>query len=166
MGYKAITTLAKPMQFLEFLDRMITAGIEEDEAEVSEADRAKGVVQIATIHKAKGLEFPIVLIAYADLPLVRKYTSPKIIFEIGDYIELAFHPEWFRREGHVDYDYPMASERSIALALEEELRIFYVACTRSQHTLLLSCRGNLEDVRDDENSSWAKWVLELSKYAK
>ena len=149
----------KPLQFLEFLDRMTMAGKDEDEAEVSKEDRAKGVVSIYTIHKAKGLEFPIVLIPNCDLPLVRKNTVQRIIFEYGDRCKLAFHPDWFPRSEIKDRDFVELTQRQTILALEEELRILYVACTRAKNALVLSCTKPLWKIKDNPLTSWAKWIV-------
>ena len=149
----------KPLQFVEHLNFMIVSNREEDEAEVSKEDRAKGVVTLYTIHKAKGLEFPVVIVPYCDLSLVRPKSQPKVIFRMeNEKPTLAFYPEWFKREGHVDADYEVALTVSIRSALEEELRIFYVACTRAKHMLILSCRWDEKQMMKPDKVSWAKWA--------
>jgi len=150
---------AKPLQFVRFLEAMISSGKVEDEAEVPSEDRARGVITLCTIHKAKGLEFPIVVIPFADMPLVRKNTGPKIILAADRGIDLAFHSDWLSRGGQLDLEYKKASEQSVKLAIEEELRIFYVACTRAEHMLVLSCGGSERRVRESSIPSWGKWAL-------
>lgn len=151
--------LAKPLQFLEYLDRMISSNKEEDEAEVSQEDRAKGVVTLSTIHKAKGLEFPVVVIPYADLPLVRKNNQPKVILTLeGDKLALALRPERLVREWKLDADYKAALSHSICQMLEEELRVFYVACTRAESLLILSCNDDEKQIMWLNRPSWAQWA--------
>jgi len=147
----------KPTEFVEFLDRVITQSVEEDEAEVCDDDRVMGIVSLYTIHKAKGLEFPVVIILNCDENLVRNRTSPKIIFENDGELRLAFDPEWLP---YTDREYYSLAQQRMMLALEEELRVFYVACTRAQNMLVLASRQKEERAQGGMGISWAKWVVE------
>lgn len=51
------------IQFLDFITRRITSLAEEDEAPLSDEKRKKDVISVYTVHKAKGLSFPIVIIS-------------------------------------------------------------------------------------------------------
>jgi superfamily I DNA/RNA helicase len=73
----------QPIQFLEYLRIMISTNQEEDEAEIPERERMGGVVSLYSIHKAKGLSFPIVVIPCCDNKLNRPITKPKIILDLG-----------------------------------------------------------------------------------
>ena len=149
----------KPTQFVEHLNRLITQSVEEDEAEVSSDDRVMGIVSLYTIHKAKGLEFPVVILLNCDENLLRSQSNPKIIFENHDgELRLAFDPNWLP---HTDREYyPLARERTI-LALEEELRVLYVACTRAENMLVLHNRQRKDKILGSYGVSWAKWVNEV-----
>jgi len=147
----------KPTEFVEFLDRVITQSVEEDEAEVCDDDHVMGIVSLYTIHKAKGLEFPVVIILNCDENLVRNRTSPKIIFKNDDELRLAFDPEWLP---YTDREYYKLAQQRTMLALEEELRIFYVACTRAQNMLILASRQKKERALAGFGVSWVKWVVE------
>lgn len=150
----------KLTQFVEQLDRLITQAVEEDEAEVSADDRALGVISLYTytVHKAKGLEFPIVILLNCDENLLRNRSNPRIIFESdGDKLHLAFDPEWLP---HTDRDYYKLAQQRTLLALEEELRVLYVACTRAENMLILASRQREDRALGGMGVSWAKWIKE------
>jgi DNA helicase-2/ATP-dependent DNA helicase PcrA len=153
----------KPLQFFDFLGAMIASGKDEDEAEVSSDDRAQGVVSLYSIHKAKGREFPVVIIPNCDMPLNRAATLPKVIFkEMDNSVELGLRSDFLGKDVvQTDLDYERLLQRRVQENLEEEIRVFYVACTRAKHMLILACRGTGEDVRRGEGVSWARWVRHL-----
>jgi len=162
-----VTTLTRskiisPLEFLEQLDMMITSGKDEDEAEIFEENRINGAISLYSIHKAKGLEFPIVIIPNCDLQLVRDGSYSKIIYD-NAIPSIAVHGSILGRNSSIeDKDYASLYQQKLKLNLEEELRIFYVACTRAKNMLMLSCEGSLEAIQKSKeiSASWAKWVLD------
>ena len=105
-------TLPELMQHLELFQAMGHEPTEEDDAW---ADR----VQVLTIHKAKGLEFPVVFL----VGLVQgRFPTP----ERRDPIEL---PEPLIKDVLPSGDYH----------LQEERRLFYVGMTRAKEQLTLTC---------------------------
>ncbi|MCL2530973.1 MAG: hypothetical protein FWE40_02295, partial [Oscillospiraceae bacterium] len=106
------------------------------------SDRFHGMVSLYTIHKAKGLEFPIVVLLNCDANLLRNRSSPKIIFENDDSVQLAFDPNWLP---HTDRDYYKLAQQRTLHALEEELRVLH---SRKRKDKALGGFG----------VSWAKWV--------
>ena len=99
-------------EFVNHLDALIEAG--EDPA-VAEADVDAPAVQILTVHKAKGLEFPVVFV----VGLVQgRFPWPSR----GDVLEL---PDALLRDRPPSGDF----------RLQEERRLFYVAMTRAREAL-------------------------------
>jgi ATP-dependent helicase/nuclease subunit A len=110
------------------------------ESEAPVEGEALDAVRLMTIHRAKGLEFPVVCVA--DLGRVPWRTAPLLRLgrdgRIG--IRLARSGSG-GRENALDYD-ALRAERLETEAAEER-RLFYVAMTRAEERLLLSGAVNL-----------------------
>lgn len=132
---------------VELLDYLATAGIREDGLPPGAAESPPGVVQVMTVHSAKGLEWDIVAV-----PHLADGTFPNGTANswLGD---AAFLPPALRgdRADLPRLDLPVAGDqKELAGALTEhraawrevqlgeERRLFYVAVTRARHRLVLS----------------------------
>lgn len=103
------------------------------------------VIRIMTIHKSKGLEFPIVLVA----GLGRQFNLNK------DTTHLDIHKDFGISISNVEVNRKYYSktllqnairDKNKSLDLEEEIRILYVAFTRAMdHLILLGTLKNLKD---------------------
>jgi DNA helicase-2/ATP-dependent DNA helicase PcrA len=102
-------------EFVNHLDALIDAG--EDPA-VSEADVDAPAVRVLTVHKAKGLEFPVVFV----VGLVQGRFPWR---NRGEALEL---PDALVRDRPASADF----------RLQEERRLFYVAMTRAREALYLT----------------------------
>ena len=156
----------QPLQFVEYLATMISTNQEEDEAEIPEVDRRAGVVTLYSIHKAKGLSFPIVVIPNCDSKLNRPITKPKIIFDSrATTPAIGFDSEMFSDELPPDAEYCRMYESNIAEQLEEEIRVFYVACTRAKYQIVLACDNKLDKVQQTtyyrDYASVMRWLFEM-----
>lgn len=108
-----------------------------DNPEEPKADIAwEGIraVRIMTVHAAKGLEFPIVFFAGLDEELLshRERKQDLVLEEEEEGVSLIYLPEKNLRKKERVFQ-----EREEKL-LEEEKRIFYVACTRARDYLILT----------------------------
>lgn len=123
--------------FLQHLDRMKEKGIQGDDM------KSKGAVQITTIHKSKGLEYPIVFLCCLGVG-----------FNLRDSYEgLQIHEEFGAAARVLDRErlvsYPTVALNAIKHKIQqdtisEEMRILYVAMTRPQHRLIMTyCGSNL-----------------------
>lgn len=160
----------QPLQFLKYLNSMISSSKEEDEADVPTKELSNGVVSVYSIHKAKGLKFPVVIIPNCDLMINRKSIRPNIIFRNDNNlyykfgINRGFISENFK---NIDRDYDILLHGKMKEQMEEELRILYVAMTRAEHMLVLSNRKSLEQVSKSLHTpvvSWSRWLLETGKF--
>ncbi|MBR6253437.1 MAG: helicase-exonuclease AddAB subunit AddA [Clostridia bacterium] len=115
------------------------------------------VVRIMSVHKSKGLEFPIVILAGTDKSFNRRDLSENIIYDQ----ELGFGMDV------IDFDYrikyPNASKNAVYLkskqdSLSEEMRILYVALTRAREKLIVT--GLVNDV----NKYYKKHLTLINKY--
>lgn len=136
------------------------------EREMREGDAAlevEGVARIMTVHASKGLEFPVVVLADASWDWASGWRSSKLLnFSDG---EAACRVPWFDA-GKMEMADTFASRRAAALyKLREDAerrRLFYVAATRAQDTLIVSGQAT-----PDENaacgwktSGWLGWLLD------
>ena len=118
--------LVRVVEFLEYIETLQAAGAREGEAPAE----AGGAVRLMTVHKAKGLEFPVVVIADASRarPTVRE--SVLMSTEIG----LVPYPG---RQGQAPLIFRLAKQREKERAAAEEVRLLYVAATRAKEKLII-----------------------------
>ena len=110
--------------------------LEEGKAPTSPSGSAAGGVRLMSIHKSKGLEFPIVILADLDHAFSRQdFDTPVLV-----------HPEMGLGPRRVDLKrrvrYPTLARAAIEESLRrenlaEELRVLYVAMTRPKEKLIL-----------------------------
>ncbi len=115
------------------------------------------VVRIMSVHKSKGLEFPIVILAGTDKSFNRRDLNENIIYDQ----ELGFGMDV------IDFDYrikyPNVSKNAVYLkskqdSMSEEMRILYVALTRAREKLIVT--GLVKDV----NKAYKKYLTQVNKY--
>ena len=120
----------------------------------AETENTKSVsaVRVMTIHKSKGLEFPIVFVINCGKRF--KKTSSAVVCDRREGIAAKF----FDRENRIVYD---TLSRLYVLkkvnekALYEEARLFYVAMTRAKAHLYLCGCGD----QSDGEKSYFDWIL-------
>jgi ATP-dependent helicase/nuclease subunit A len=129
--------------FLEYLDTLRDVGAREGEATAE----AEGAVRLMTIHKAKGLEFPLVILA--DAARQRKTTSEAAYLssEIGLAIK-------FDQYESAPLLYRLAQFQDSQQAEAEEKRLLYVALTRAKEKLLISGHSTSTSSGEWKASGW------------
>lgn len=120
--------------FLSYLTRLREKG---DKISVPQPGREGGGVRILSIHRSKGLEFPIVFLAGLMRRLNRDDMQRPILF----HPKLGVGPKRLDTERMVEYS--TLARRAVArqLTLEmmaEELRLLYVAMTRAREKLIMT----------------------------
>lgn len=121
-------------QFLRYVEKMDKNRKTQEEAKILGED--ENLVRIMTIHKSKGLEFPVVFL----VGLGRKWNTKDLDRRILLHGRLGIGAETIDSEHFVKY--PSMTKRAIReqLARElvaEEMRLLYVAMTRAKHQLLM-----------------------------
>ncbi len=97
------------------------------------ADPDDDAVRILTIHAAKGLEFPVVVLAGLNTDLGRRAPGPQIIWDEDDRAQVRISKVVGGTSG---YDRSVEHER--AMDEHEQLRLLYVGATRACERLLVS----------------------------
>jgi DNA helicase-2/ATP-dependent DNA helicase PcrA len=129
-------------EFVKHLDALIEAG--EDPA-VAEADVETPAVRVLTVHKAKGLEFPVVFLVH----LVQgRFPTPK------------------RRDA---LELPIELVKDLLptgdFHAQEERRLFYVGMTRARRELVLTSARDYGGTRERKVSQFVLEALDLAKDA-
>jgi ATP-dependent exoDNAse (exonuclease V) beta subunit len=120
--------------FVEYLET------EYDGSDTSEApvlEREGGGVQLMTVHKAKGLEFPVVILA----DLTAKLTGPQGADRTSDATRRLCAQ---RLLGCAPWELLDAAESEAKADEEEALRVAYVAATRARDLLVVAAIGEEE----------------------
>lgn len=121
-------------RFLVFINRLRENG--GDLGVAGGTGEEAGGVRIMTIHKSKGLEFPVVFLAGMAKPFNRQdLHSPFLMHK-----ELGFGPRFVERETRVSYPtlpYLAINRRSRLELLAEEMRVLYVGLTRPRDKMIL-----------------------------
>jgi len=138
--FESISEHDRVNQFVRHLDMLIAAG---DDPATAEADFDADAVNILTVHKAKGLEFPVV---FAVSLAADKFPSRK-------------------RKEFIDVPDPLIKEHvpSGDFHLQEERRLFYVAMTRSRDELYLTSSRDYGGRREKKVSQFVLEALDLPR---
>lgn len=140
-------------RYLQLMDKMKEDGLDLAPAKV--VSEKEDVVRIMSIHKSKGLEFPVVFVADMGKAFNRRDTQDQILFHNRLGIGLKqYDPEW-------RMSYPTLIWSGIAAQLRwegtaEEERILYVAMTRARDQLILT--GHSSHIDRD----WQRWTSHLN----
>jgi len=128
--------------FLEFVTDMLRSQMRAEQApvEVPGAD----AVRIMTIHKAKGLEFPVVVVP--DLGHVQNQPQERCFVHPTTGLALRLDVE--NAGQHRPAAYALARREEETAQAAEALRLFYVAVTRARDYLVLLSHARLRGRRD------------------
>ena len=126
--------------FVRYIDQLEKYDIDFGEADVTSENA--DVVHIMTIHKSKGLEFPVVFVSGLSKKFNMMDTKDKLVVHANlgmGLDEILLNPKR-RRTNMIKTEIAEHMRRE---ALGEELRVLYVALTRAKEKLLLT--GVVED---------------------
>ncbi len=149
--------------FSAWLRRLAERG---EEPPAGEGDGA-GCVRIMSIHKSKGLEFPVVFLADTG----RQFNKADQVRTVLVHPKLGLGPKVTDLARGIEY--PSLARRAVSLqidgeSLSEELRVLYVAMTRASERLYISCAWRdpekvLDKLRDGLSSPLAPQLLESDR---
>lgn len=120
--------------FINYVNTVIESGASFESTKESESEDA---VKILTVHKSKGLEYPVVFLADAATSLVSQHErSTKIAYSetYGPAVKLRIPDGLALIESPI---YNVIIDSNIEKSVEEELRVYYVALTRARERLFV-----------------------------
>lgn len=119
--------------FVKFIDDIIDSGTKIS----SESGSEDGKVTVMTMHKSKGLEFPVVFVYGCGTDFNRRGLTKPLLYSREGGIGMQLMDE----TGLARVDTPMrhaVAQSMIENETEEEMRLFYVAMTRARERLYLT----------------------------
>lgn len=134
--------------FINFIEKLKNSSGDMGSAKI--LGENQNVVRIMSIHKSKGLEFPVVFLCGSGRNFNMMDVNRNILF----HQELGFGPDYVDCERRISY--PTLPKQVIrrklkAETLSEEMRILYVAFTRAKEKLIIT--GTVRDTA----KSCARW---------
>lgn len=143
-------------EFLVYVQTLRDVGLREGEAPVD----AGGAVQLMTVHKAKGLEFPLVVIA--DAAYEHWGSADKTLLDRwGNLLVDMRDPENEMRP----VTWQLASLEEADKDDAEDRRLLYVACTRAKEKLIINGHASLRQAGTLSLRGWLKRLGEVIKLA-
>lgn len=134
--------------------------------------RDGGHVSIMTIHKSKGLEFPVCFVVRCGQPFSTRSYTADMIFEKRAGVSMKLYYRKQDQGGRSQYKTDTTLRQVSALAVklterEEEMRVLYVAMTRARERLYLVGIGNDKNTflppgdrfATLSGSCYLKWIL-------
>ncbi|WP_025324372.1 exodeoxyribonuclease V subunit beta [Deferrisoma camini] len=124
-----------PAGLVRWLEARVAGRSEGDEAYELRLESDERAVRILTVHRSKGLEFPVVLVPFAPLPgrdPAGKAAADGLAYHADDgTMVLTFDPD----------EIAAHQARARAEGLSEDLRLFYVALTRARNRCVFTWGG-------------------------
>ena len=138
------TSYAGIYNFIRYIERLKSENSDMSAAKI--IGENEDVVRIMSIHKSKGLEFPVVILANMAKKINFQDLSSKIIL----HQELGFGPEYINYK--TMQEYPIIAKDAIKIisreeTIAEEMRVLYVALTRAKEKLIMV--GISKDISDE-----------------
>lgn len=146
----------------QFADRMLLIYLTEQEEpeaglEVQDDSPRPPYIRIMTIHRAKGLEFPIVIIPELQRPLANSQLEPSFIVDPEHGLDVMLPSREFDTRSA---KFGELMRRRMRDQVAEEMRVFYVAVTRAQTAVALFGSGRRRPLASTGNSYYA-WLDEV-----
>lgn len=151
-------------RFMRWYEMKSKAGMDESEAQMSGEEG--GGVRFLTVHRAKGLEFPVVVVQNASFDYGKSGGSKLLnvaglrdgrlevgykVFEDGD----------GGKSNPVMYNIVSSSE--LEAGAREEKRLLYVACTRAMEKLIIAgCSAELAGDAMAKDEKTKTWTMEIN----
>ncbi len=134
-GFASSAGIPSLTRFVEFIEKLQEAG--EDWAPAEPESAAGNAVRILSVHKSKGLEFPVVFLAELDSKFNKRDIQRDFLADAGDTLGLQIIDRKSNSKLR-SLAHEVIAERKLSTALAEEMRILYVATTRARDRLILS----------------------------
>ncbi|MGN1311107.1 MAG: helicase-exonuclease AddAB subunit AddA [Clostridia bacterium] len=156
--------------FINFIDRISKNGSDMGAPKI--IGENENVVRIMSIHKSKGLEFPIVFLSSTGKQFNLQDLNQSILL----HQDIGFGPKYINYERKIEYN-TLAKEaikiKSKNELQSEEMRLLYVALTRAREKIIITgidknLKKSLKDKKEllegnDKNKGINKFIIQKAK---
>lgn len=121
--------------FIKYIEMLKSTN--EDLVPAKEVSSENSAVRIMTMHKSKGLEFPVVIIFQLEKTFNRNNTNENIIWDEESGIGM----DYVDTRQRIRFELPsreLIKNNILSASASEEMRLLYVAMTRAKEKLILS----------------------------
>ena len=138
--------------FINYIDKISKSSGDAGSAKL--IGENENVIRIMSIHKSKGLEFPVVFLCGTGKMFNVQDLNQSILL----HQDMGFGPKYINYERKIEYN-TLAKEairvKTLNEILSEEMRLLYVALTRAKEKLIITgCDKNLKkSISEKENSN-------------
>lgn len=120
--------------FIRYIERIKNSNSEMGSAKI--IGENENVVRIMSIHKSKGLEFPIVFLSRTDKQINMRSLNENILIDQ----DIGLGPKYINYDRKIEYN--TAAREAVRLkskkeSISEEMRVLYVALTRAKEKLFI-----------------------------
>ena len=142
--------------FINFIDKVKTSSGDMGSAKL--IGESENVIRIMSIHKSKGLEFPVVFLCGTG----KKFNLQDLNNSILLHQDIGIGPKYIDKDRKIEYN-TIAQEaikiQSKKETISEEMRVLYVALTRAKEKLIIT--GLSKDLKKSLNEK--EQLLEIYK---
>jgi len=136
--------------FIRYIERIRNSNSDIGSAKIISEN--EDVVRIMSIHKSKGLEFPVVFLSRTDKQINMRSLNENLLMDQ----DIGLGPKYINYERKIEYN--TAAREAVRLkskreSISEEMRVLYVALTRAKEKLIITGVKNdyekdIEDKKD------------------
>ncbi|MHC4645735.1 MAG: 3'-5' exonuclease, partial [Planctomycetota bacterium] len=144
-GFASSAGIASLARFVEFVEKLQEVG--QDWAPAEPDSAAQNAVRILSVHKSKGLEFPVVVLAELNSSFNKRDVYDECLTSYDHTLGLqVIDPQSNSRLNSLAHQ--VIAEERLSTTLAEEMRILYVATTRARDRLVLAASQKRKLCRD------------------
>jgi ATP-dependent helicase/nuclease subunit A len=134
-GFASSAGVPSLTRFVEFIEKLQEAG--QDWAPAEPQSSAGNAVRILSVHKSKGLEFPVVFLAELESQFNKRDVQADCLIDAEHTLGLRIIDQESNSKLS-SLAHQVIEERKSSMGLAEEMRILYVAMTRAKERLILT----------------------------
>ncbi len=134
-GFAGSAHLPSLTRFVRFIEKLQEVG--QDWAPSEPQDSAGNAVRILSVHKSKGLEFPVVFLSELETRFNKKDVYADCLANASDTLGLQIIDHQSNSKLR-SLAHEVIAEHKLSISLAEEMRILYVAATRARERLILT----------------------------
>ena len=141
-GFAGSLNAGSLTRFVEFIEKLLEQG--QDWAPAEPDDSGADAVRIMSVHKSKGLEFPVVFLAEMNKKFNYRDIYSDCIIDDADTLGLRIIDSAAKTK-YTSIAHEVIAEKKKDATLAEEMRVLYVAMTRAREKLILCASKKRSD---------------------